>query len=163
MKKVFNIGFIARAAIIAAMYAALTILLEPISYGLIQFRISEALSILPFFTPAAIPGLFVGCIIANLLGPYGVLDIVIGSFATLAAAIMTYKIKDKYLAPIPAIVVNALVVGPLVAYYCSFPFYSGILYVGIGQIGVCYFLGLPLLFALTPYKDRIFGKNDKKW
>lgn len=155
-----KIEFIARAAIIGALYAALTLVLAPISYGLIQFRISEALSVLAFFTPTAIPGLFVGCLVANLIGPNGILDIVFGSLATLIAAFITYKINNKYLAPLPPVIINAFVMGPIIAYYMDVSFYIGILYVGIGQLLVCYLLGLPLLFALQPVSGQLF-KNEK--
>jgi len=149
-------AFMARAAVIAALYAALTIFLAPISYGLIQFRIAEALTVLAYFTPAAIPGLFIGCLAANIIGPYGILDIVFGSLATLIAAYATYRISNKYLAPLPPVIANALIVGPLVAYFVNVPFYMGMLYVGIGQLAVCYGLGLPLILALEPFKNRLF-------
>ena len=150
-------AFIARAAVIAALYAALTLALAPISYGLIQFRIAEALTVLAFFTPAAIPGLFIGCLVANIIGPYGILDIIFGSLATLIAAFATYKIKNKFLAPLPPVLSNALIVGPLVAYFVNVPFYMGMLYVGLGQLAVCYGLGLPLILALEPFKKQLFS------
>ena len=159
MKNKLNVGFITRAAIIGAIYAALTLL--PFSSSLIQFRVSEALTVLPFFTPAAIPGLFVGCLIGNLLNGLPFYDILFGSLATLTAAFMTYKIKNMYLAPLPPVIVNALVVGPMVAFYVGVPFYMGMLYVGAGQLAVCYLLGLPLLMALRPYKNRLFGPVSK--
>ncbi len=154
-----KIEFIARAAIIAALYAALTLALAPISYGLIQFRVAEALTVLAYFTPAAVPGLFIGCLVANIIGPNGLLDIIFGSLATLIAAFMTYNIKNKYLAPLPPVVVNALIVGPIVAYYVGAPFYLGMLYVGAGQVVVCYLLGLPLLLALEPFSGTLFKYN----
>ena len=160
MKKI-DAAFIARAGIIGALYAALTLALAPISFGLVQFRVAEALTVLAFFTPAAVPGLFIGCLFANLVGGLGVIDIVFGSLATLIAAYMTYKIKNKYLAPLPPVVINALIVGPIVAYYVEVPFYIGMLYVGAGQLAVCYLLGLPLLFALRKNHTRLFGKVDK--
>ncbi len=135
--------------------------LAPISFGLIQFRIAEALTVLAFYTPAAVPGLFIGCLLANIIGGLGIIDIVFGSLATLAAAYMTYKIKNRFLAPLPPVIINALVVGPIVAYYVEVPFYMGMLYVGLGQLVVCYALGLPLLFSLKPYSNRLFGRNRK--
>lgn len=161
MNNKINAAFIARGAIIAALYAALTLALAPISFGLIQFRIAEALTVLAFFTPAAVPGLFVGCLLANIIGGLGIIDIVFGSLATLIAAYMTYKIKNRFLAPLPPVLVNALVVGPIVAYYVEVPFYMGMLYVGFGQLIVCYVLGLPLLIALRPYSNRLFGHSLK--
>ena len=106
-----KLRFVIESGIIAAVYAALTLLLAPISYGLIQVRVAEALCILPFFTPAAVPGLFIGCLIANAVGGLGVIDIVFGSLATLLSAAVAYKVKVKWLVPLPAVVVNAVVVG----------------------------------------------------
>jgi uncharacterized membrane protein len=159
--KKIDVRFLAQAAVIAAVYSAITLALAPLSYGLVQFRVAEALTVLPFFTPAAIPGLFVGCLISNIIGPNGILDIIFGSFSTLAAAYMTYKIKSKYLAPIPPVVINALVVGPIVAYYVDVPFYAGMLYVGLGQLVVCYMLGLPLLLAMEPFSPGIFKRGER--
>ena len=88
--------FLMQASLIAAIYAAITIALAPISYGQIQVRVAEALTILPAFTPAAIPGLFVGCIVANLYGGGGIIDVVFGSLATLMAAYLSYKMPKKW-------------------------------------------------------------------
>jgi uncharacterized membrane protein len=133
---------------ISAIYAVLTIALAPISYGVIQVRIAEALTVLPYFTPAAIPGLFVGCIIANIYGGNGLLDIIFGSLATLIAAFAVSRIKVKYLVPIPPIVVNALVVGYILHFLLGFPLHLTILWVGAGQVLACYGLGYPLLLIL---------------
>ncbi len=94
--------FLAEAAVIGAIYVVLTLLFAPLSYGEIQIRFSEALTILPFFTPAAIPGLFVGCIIANLFGGAIPVDIIFGSIATLIGAVFTYRLRscNRFLAPI---------------------------------------------------------------
>ena len=88
--------YVIQAAIIAAIYALVTLLLAPISYGPIQIRISEALTVLPALTPAGIPGLFIGCLLANILGGAAVPDIVFGSLATLAAAAVSYRLKDRH-------------------------------------------------------------------
>ncbi|NLN41530.1 MAG: QueT transporter family protein, partial [Clostridiales bacterium] len=103
--------FIVEAAILAAIYAVVTILLAPISYGQIQVRISEALTILPYFTPAAIPGLFVGCIVSNIFGGGGLIDIVFGSLATLIAAILSRIMRKRWLVPLPPVVINGFVIG----------------------------------------------------
>ena len=93
--------FLTEAAVIGAIYVVLTLLFAPLSYGEIQIRFSEALTILPFFTPAAIPGLFVGCIIANLFGGAIPVDIIFGSIATLIGAVFTYRLRscNRFLAP----------------------------------------------------------------
>ena len=109
--------FLAQSGIIAALYVALTLLFAPISFGPLQLRVAEALTILPLFTPAAIPGLFIGCLLANLLGGAIVWDVVFGSLATLIGAIFGYMLrKNRWLVPIPAILSNAIIV-PLVLYY----------------------------------------------
>ena len=86
-----NNRHLVHAALIAAVYAVLTIAFAPLSYGQIQVRFAEALTILPFFTPAAIPGLFIGCIVANIFGPGGVPDVIFGSAASLISAYLSYK------------------------------------------------------------------------
>ena len=101
--------FIAQAAMIAAIYVVLTLIGASFSYGEVQVRISEALTILPAFTPAAIPGVFLGCLISNILGGCILPDIIFGSLATLIGAIFTWMLrnKSKYLAPLPPIIANA--------------------------------------------------------
>ena len=144
---------IAQGAIIAAVYAALTYLLAPISYGLMQVRVSEAMCVLPYFTPAAIPGLFVGCVIANLLGGFGIYDIVFGSLATLIAAFITHLLKthSRWWSPLPAVLCNALIVGYMMAFIFnvgeSFPVCAA--YVGAGQLIACYGLGIPLSYGIS--------------
>lgn len=141
---------IARAAIIAAIYAAITLFppIAAISYGPVQVRIAEALTILPFIMPEAILGLFVGCLIANLFSPVGWMDIVFGSLATLLAAFLSSKMPHKYLAPLPPVLVNAVVVGFLLNYQLGWPLLPTMLQVGAGQFVACYVLGLLLLFFL---------------
>lgn len=152
-----SVKFTVQAGIIAAIYAVITIAFAPISYGQIQVRISEALTILPFFTPAAIPGLFVGCVVANFYGGFGPVDIVFGSLATLLAALITYYVrKYKYIAPLPAIVVNGIVVGVMLNVVSGFPLIPTMLWVALGETIACYGLGLPLLLSLQKYGNKIF-------
>ncbi|MEG0770685.1 MAG: QueT transporter family protein [Clostridia bacterium] len=151
---------ITTAALIAAVYAVLTIIIAPLSYGAIQLRFSEALTILPFFTPIAIPGLTIGCIIANLFGGYGIYDIVIGSLATLFSSITTYYIGKhlkgkvaKFLAPLPPVIFNAVFVGAIITMYLNpenvlIAFSLNALTVGVGEFIACYLLGIPLLYSL---------------
>ena len=103
--KRMNIRELSLAALIAAVYAALTLFLPIPQYDYIQVRVAEALTVLPFFFPAAIPGLFVGCMIANLFSPF-VLDIVFGSLATLLACLWTGRLKNRWLAPLPPVICN---------------------------------------------------------
>ncbi|MEN1759818.1 QueT transporter family protein [Anoxynatronum sibiricum] len=150
------------AAMIAAIYTALTVLFRPISYGMIQVRVSEALTVLPFLTPAAIPGLAVGCLIANIIGPYGLMDIVVGTAATTLAAFMSAKMRRRWLVPLPPVVVNAVMIGAMLYYLFlgspdQAPIWTMMLWVGVGQMAACYGLGYPLLLLLEKYRNRIFS------
>lgn len=158
--------FIAQAAIIAALYVVLTLLAN--SLGLanyaIQLRFSEALTILPFFTPAAIPGLFLGCVISNLLTGAIIWDVVFGSLATLLGAVGTYLLRwCKWLSPLPPIAANTIIVPPVLyfAYHIpgSIPYFM--LTVGIGELLSCGALGMLLLFVLQKYKKYIFPVTSK--
>ena len=144
-----NIRYLTTAVMIAAMYVVLCIALRPFSYGEVQVRVAEALTILPYFTSAAIPGLFIGCIIANLLGGSIILDVVFGSLATLLAAIFTYLLRkqNRFLASLPPIVFNALIVPYVLKYGYGLPFTIGFmtLTVAIGEIISCGILGQILL------------------
>ena len=150
------------SGIIAAIYVALTIIFAPISYGMIQFRISETLTVLPFFTPYAIPGLFIGVIISNFANPNGlfIIDIVIGSLSTLIAAYLTYKAKKKWHAIIPPIVVNAIAIGIMLYFLLGLvgqvPVYIPILWVFLGQTAVLLVFGYPFMILLEKYKEYIF-------
>ena len=130
--------FWVQAAMIAAIYVVLTVLFAPFSFGEIQVRIAEALTILPVFTPAAIPGLFMGCIIGNIFGGSILPDIIFGSLATLIGAYFTYLLRKqvKYLAPLPPILSNTLIV-PLVlryAYGINLPIPFLMMTIGIGEV-----------------------------
>ena len=166
MKKNSNALFLAHAAIIAALYVVLTLIANALGLAnyAIQIRFSEALTILPYFTPAAIPGLFVGCILSNLLTGCVPLDIFFGSIATLLGAIFTYKIRKwKYLTPLPPIIFNILLVPPVLAFVYKFEgtLYYFALTVGIGEIISCGILGLILLSVLEKYKNVLFPKFEK--
>jgi uncharacterized membrane protein len=140
--------FISQTAIIAALYAALTLALAFMSYGPIQIRISEALTVLPFISIAAIPGLALGCLVANLFSPVGLPDIIFGSLCTLIAAGLTYlisKTKKPFLAPLPPIIVNSLGVSLYLHFFYNLPYWLNVLYISIGEIVACYLLGYPLL------------------
>lgn len=152
--------FLVQGAAIAAIYVVLTLVFAPFSFGEVQARISEALTILPYFTPAAIPGLFVGCIIANTLGGAIPVDILCGSLATLLGAVFTYLLRrqTKWLAPVPPIVANALIV-PFVlrfGYGVPLPIPFMMLTVGVGEVLSCGVVGMILLIALEKYKGVIF-------
>lgn len=144
-----------QAAVIAAVYASLTILLSPISYGVMQVRLAEALTVLPALTPAAIPGLFLGCMAANLLGPYGVADVVFGSAATLIAALLSRLLRRKpLLVPLPPVLANGLIIGSMLHYVYSLPVSlpACMFWVALGEALACYGVGYPLLKYLSRRK-----------
>lgn len=157
--------FLSQGAIIAAMYVALTIIFAPISFGAVQVRIAEALTILPLFTPAAVPGLFIGCLIANGLGGGILLDVIFGSIATLIGAILGYLLRfNRWLVPIPAIVSNTVIV-PMVLKYgygIDMPIYLLMIYILIGEIIGCYLLGELLATGIMKRKSlRDLFRNNK--
>ncbi|KPU46122.1 QueT transporter [Oxobacter pfennigii] len=155
-----NLKFLVQAAVIAAIYAVLTIALGSLGSQVIQVRVSEAMTVLPFLTPAAIPGLFVGCIISNIVTGAGIWDVIFGSLATLLAAFATYKMPKKILAPLPPVIINAVVVGVLLGYLYSVPYWFAILTVGAGELISCYVIGYPLLLVLEKYKEKLFFKTS---
>ncbi len=139
-------------AMLGAIYAVLTMVLPIPQYAGVQIRLAEALTVLPFLFPAATPGLFVGCLIANLLSPYGLLDVVAGSAATLLACLWTQRLNKRWLAPLPAVVCNAVIVGGVIAFAMTgfgpgfWPAYLlNALSVGVGELIACGILGTMLL------------------
>lgn len=156
-----RVTFITQASMIAALYVVLTVFISTfqLASGAIQLRISEALTILPAFTPAAIPGLFIGCIISNLLTGTIPLDIIFGSLATLIGAVGTYALRKwKWAVPVPPILANTLIV-PLVLAYAyhipgSVPYFM--LTVGLGELLSCGIFGMILYGILVKYRNVIF-------
>ena len=131
------------------------------TFGVFQFRFAEALTVLPFLCPTAAWGLFAGCILANLLSPYGLPDLIFGSLATLVAGLLTARCGNKWLAPLPPVICNGLIVGALLAwsetgFTAAFPgaFAFNALSVGVAELVVCYVLGLPLLEVLSRSRIR---------
>ncbi len=152
-----------QAAMIAALYVVLTLLANALGLAnyAVQVRFSEALTILPFFTPAAIPGLTAGCILSNLLTGCMPLDIVFGSLATLLGAVGTYLLrKHMWAAPLSPIAANTIIVPFILAYVYRFegsiPYFM--LTVGIGELISCGILGMILLGVLNKYKNVLFTK-----
>lgn len=150
--------FLVVAAVIAALYAALTMGFYVISYGAIQFRISEVLTILPIFTPAAVPGLTVGCFIANLMGGNGILDVIFGTLATLLAAICTRAFrKHTFLALFSPVFFNAIIIGTMLYFIApnEYAIYYNILTVGLGELVVCFGIGYPLIRFLRKHPQTL--------
>lgn len=152
--------FLTKSALIAAVYFVLTILFAPISYSLMQVRIAEGLCVLAYFTPAAIPGLALGCLLANLSSPFGLIDIVFGTLATTLAALFANKLKNKYLVPLPAVLFNAFIVGYVLRTMLSVHYLLAMFWVAAGQLLACYGFGLPLLIFLE--KNKFFSTLLKK-
>ncbi len=164
--------FITQAAVIAAIYVVLTVFIAAfdLASGTIQVRISEALCILPYFTPAAIPGLWIGCLLANLVTGATIWDIVFGSLATLLGAVFTYLLRrHRFLCTLPPVIANAAIIPPVLifAYHIPDVIWKGanitwifnIVTVGLGEvISVC-ILGSLLLAVLSKYRNVIF----KEW
>ena len=159
-KKVLSIAY---AALIAAHYVVLTLICNALGLAnhAIQIRFSEALTILPFFTPAAIPGLTIGCVLSNILTGCMPLDVIFGSLATFLGALGTYYLRKfpKYLAPVCPILANTLIVPFILSYVYHFegslPYFM--ITVGIGEVISCGVLGILLLNVLKKYEKPIFS------
>ena len=150
---------LARGAVIAALYTALTLLLAPISYGQLQVRLSEALTLLPILLPEAVPALAIGCLLSNILGGCTIFDIVFGTLATLLAALCTRRLRGKFwLAAAMPLVFNGVIVGAVV-HYCyspAFPLPLCMLTVAIGEAIACMIVGPLLIGALRRIPGRVF-------
>ena len=160
-----KVQWITQGAVIAALYVVLTMVFAPISFGPVQLRVAEALCIMPLFTSAAVPGLFVGCLIANMLGGGIVLDVIFGSLATLIGAWAGRKLRaNRWLVPVPAIVSNTVII-PFVLYY-GYGFTDTVipvlaLQICIGEIGGCFILGELLATALIRSRVSIFNGSSE--
>lgn len=172
-----NVYHLTQAAAIAAIYVVLTFVANffGLSNGIIQIRFSEALTILPFFTPLAIPGLFVGCLISNLLTGCMPLDVIFGSIATWIGAYGTYLIGKAahkqssrtinrllcIVSPLPPIIANTLIIPFILAYVYEFegsiPYFM--ITVGAGEVISCGILGMFLFYAMQKYEHRLFPKS----
>ena len=153
--------FLAYGAVIAALYVVLTLPFASFAFGPIQFRFAEALTILPYFTPAAIPGVTIGCFLANLLGGAPLMDVVFGSLATLIGALLSYALRrKKWLVCIPPILSNTIIVPWVLRFAYGVP--DAVPYlmltVGIGECIAVGILGNLLLYALQPLKQALFEK-----
>lgn len=156
--------FLTQAAMIAALYVVLTFLANAfgLASGVIQVRLSEMLAILPYFTPAAIPGVYLGCVLANVLTGGCLLDILLGSLASLIGALGAYLLrKNMWLVPLPTILANAIIVPFVLIFGYSVPdvWWYLVLTVGAGEVISCGILGMVLLFALKKHAARIFGTS----
>ena len=159
--KTTRVRFMTQAAMIAAIYVVLTIFISAfnLASGAIQIRISEALTILPAFTPAAIPGLFLGCLISNLITGAMLPDIIFGSLATLLGALGSYFVRKwKWAVPVPPILSNMIIIPFILAYVYQIP--GGVPYfmltIGVGEVISCGALGMILYGTLAKYRNVLF-------
>ena len=155
----FSVQNLVLSGIIAALYAALTLALAPISFGAMQFRVAEALTLLPMVSIASVPGLFLGCLLGNLLGGAPWQDILFGSLATLLAAITTRLLRKYWsLAALMPVLFNGLIVGATLSVVLNLPFWLTVGTVALGEAAVCYMLGVPLINLLKKrFPDRLDG------
>lgn len=164
-----NTAFLVTGGLIAAIYTVATYISAAmgLAYMGIQFRLSEALNILSVFTPAAIPGLIVGCFLGNLGSPFGMIDIFLGTLATVLASLCSYYTRKLTVKGLPLlslafpVIFNAIIVGAEVAFFLPegisvLGFAISAAQVGAGELAVCYGLGIPLFFVFKKYKNKLF-------
>ena len=152
--------YIATASVIAALYAALTLMLSPISYNVMQIRLSEGLTVLALYTPAAVPGLFVGCFFANILGPGGLTDAIFGSIATLIGCAAVRALRRRpWIALSAAVLSNAVIVGVELRYVFSLEMHPLICigWIALGELVSVYLPAVPLKRMLDKNAKNIFG------
>ena len=143
--------YLCQAGVIAAVYFVLVFILQPISFGALQVRVAEALTLMPALMPGAIPGLTIGCFLTALLpGSFGAPDMIFGTLASLLAATSTYFMRKlpPWLLPLPSILFNAIIVGAMISKLAELPLALTMLEVGAGQMIATYVLGLPLFYGL---------------
>ncbi len=159
-----KIRLITKTALIAALYATLTLILAPISFGVLQFRVSEVLTVLPMFTFSAVPGLTIGCFLANCIGGMGIADVILGTMATFLAAICSYCFRRyQWLVPLPPIVFNGLIVGGYL-YFLSPS--EATLWLSMGSVAfsetlMTYLLGIPAIHFIQYNKHFLWLKDPK--
>lgn len=155
--------FVTQAGVIAALYVVLTLLANALGLAnyAVQVRFSESLTILPFFTPAAIPGITLGCLLSNIMTGCALPDIIFGTLASLIGAVLTYLLRrNKWLAPLPPIAANTIIVPFVLLYAYGFePLWFSFVTVGIGEIISCGILGMLLLNVLNRYRQLLFPEK----
>ncbi|MBS5587926.1 MAG: QueT transporter family protein [[Clostridium] spiroforme] len=136
MRKIFSVKLITINAMIAGIYAILTLAISPIAYSQIQFRLSEIIVFLAFYNKNYIPGLAIGCILANMFSPFGILDIIFGTISTIFVCLTMYKIKNKYFAAFLGAIITGIIVGGELWYLYQIPYLINALYIAIGELFV---------------------------
>ena len=162
MKKL-SLKKLARAGIIAALYFILSAFLQPISFGTIQFRLGEALAMLPFIMPEAIFGVSIGCLLSNaIFSPFGIYDVIFGTLATILAAVLTFKIRNIWFSALPPIFVNAIIL-PFIWLFLSgdTAYFINFISIVISQAVIMYLLGIPLVIGLRKAMPNEFLDKAK--
>ncbi|MDK2928089.1 MAG: hypothetical protein PWR31_1780 [Bacillota bacterium] len=144
---------VVRIALIAALYAALTYALQAVSFMPTQFRAAEALTVLPIIYPEAIWGVFLGCLLANLMSPAGLIDVVVGSLTTLLAAWVTYRFRHSVIAYLAPVVLNAFIISAYLHVLARLPYWATALSIGASEALVVFGLGCPLIWYLKRKKS----------
>lgn len=157
----FQTKSIAIGGLVAAVYVVVTLVFSALglSSGIIQIRLSEALCIMPCFCAASVPALFIGCLISNLIAGAGIFDVIFGSLATLIGALGTYALrKNRWLAPLPPIIANSLIVPAILiyGYGISMGYALGVLYIFIGEAVSCYLFG-EILYSVLKKHSELFN------
>jgi len=148
-----QVRYVARASATAGLYVVLCLALAPLSYGVVQVRVAEGLTLLPLVWPEAVPGLALGALIANAVGPYGIVDIILGSAATALAAYLTWRTRRRRIAPLWPVIINGLVVGSYVPFVAGLEMHgwtvpASIASVALGEAVAVFAVGVPLIRAL---------------
>ncbi|NLW69643.1 MAG: QueT transporter family protein [Eubacteriaceae bacterium] len=143
-------AYLAKTALIAALYCAVSFISQPIAFGVLQLRIAEGLCLLTLYTPCAVPGLTVGCFITNIFSPYGLADMIAGTLATLLAALTSRRIKNKFLSGVPYVLFNAFIISGVIAYQAGSKelFFVQALIIGLEEALSVYGIGMPMIFAI---------------
>ena len=131
-----KLQWLTKNAILAALYVVITLVFAPISYGAVQFRVSEVLVMIPFFNKKWIPGITLGCLIANMFSPLGVVDVVFGTLATLIAGILVSKMKNIWLVTLMPTIANGIIIGIQLNLVFKAPLFASMLYVALGELVV---------------------------
>ena len=160
MNKGISVKLVVINAMIAGVYAVLTLAISPIAYSEIQFRLSEIIVFLAFYNRRYIPGLTIGCIIANLFSPMGMLDIVFGTFSTIIVCIAMYLIKNRYLAAGAGAIITGMIIGAELWYAFNIPYVINAIYVAVGEL-IVLIIGA-LVFKSLEKNDRLMNLLDLK-
>ncbi|MGI5839728.1 MAG: QueT transporter family protein [bacterium] len=148
-----------RAAVIASVYVIISYILLPLSFGIVQFRAAEALTVLPILYPEAIPGVFIGCLLSNIIGGLGLWDIFGGSTVTLLAALVTYYYRGSFVAYLSPIILNGLLVSLYLSQIFGAPYWITAAGIAASEAGVVFLLGIPLVHYL---RRRYFADAGKR-